>query len=153
MVTLSTKKYIYKAKDIENDLWHIGYYAYDVQNNIHYILVNEIDIKSSGRNYVLKLYQVKEDTICRFTGLTDCLGKDYYEHDIIELPDEDSDCGIAYIYEIIYSDEDCMWYLSEISSAESLALGEFNTNEFYYIGNIFDNPELLKVGENNGKEN
>ena len=40
-----------------------------------------------------------------------------------------------------------------IFNAELYALGEFKADEFFYAGNIFDNPELFGTGGRDGEEN
>lgn len=155
---MDADKYICKAKDIYEGLWRIGYYVYDFKTNTHYIMSNEIICGNAGSkptrmDFSLSTYEINPDTLCRFTGMTDCAKRQYFEHDIIELPDEDSDCGMVFRYEITYDENDCMWYISDIFNAELYALGEFKTDEFFYAGNIFDNPELFEAGGKDGEEN
>lgn len=140
-------KCIYKAKRKGFDEWYIGYYAYDFKLDTHYILVNTTD----GH---MDTYVIDVNTLCRFTCLIDSYGRRFFEHDIVELPDEDSDCGLCFRYEIMYDEGDCAWFLNDVFNAESYSLGEFKADELYYAGNIFDNPELLEdTGDKDEEEN
>ena len=139
-------KCIYKAKS--NNKWYIGCYVYDSKLDTHYLLVNNEDANC------MDTHVIDVNTLCRFTCMTDCTGRKFFEHDIVELPDEDSDCGLCFRYEIMYDEGDCAWFLNDVFNAECYSLGEFKADELYYAGNIFDNPELLEdTGERNEEEN
>jgi uncharacterized phage protein (TIGR01671 family) len=90
-------------------------------------------------------YHVKPDTVGQFTGLKDCNVKEIYEGDIIE-----SKFGIR---QLIKYDDDSATFL-----AYKLPLNEFDNGchiennwvvnfEKKVIGNVFNNPELLKKEE------
>ena len=72
--------------------------------------------------------------IMQYTGLKDKNGKEIYEGDILE----------------VYGGE-CINYLVE--SLYSIFYDRINTElEYEIIGNIHENPELLKGGDNNGQQ-
>lgn len=50
-------------------------------------------------------------------------------------------------YAIVFSDDSLTWNADSIFSSETLELGEFCYSEIDVIGNVFDNPELMEVGE------
>ena len=80
---------------------------------------------------------VNSDTIGQFTGITDKNGTEIYEGDVLRFYDEESVLQVVVKWEnrgfrFVYLDEqwvDCSW------PAEDMEI----------IGNIYDNPELLKA--------
>ena len=78
--------------------------------------------------------EVEPATVGQFTGLYDKKGKEIYEGDIIQFPDGD-------IVDVEYSDSEC----SFIGGIERL--GVLPTDKATILGNVHDNPELLKGGQ------
>ena len=87
---------------------------------------------TSGRNIHRNITD-KVD-VQQFTGLTDKNGKEIYEGDIVELNDRGVKRRSVVRFDIKDCDESCFhfrsygWYVDEIK----------------VIGNIYENPELLK---------
>jgi len=75
----------------------------------------------------------------QFTGLKDKSGREIYEGDIVEFFEDDNQ-GMLVIKQVYFDDE-----LLEFGLKESFQLfhAQFG-NEFKVIGNIHENPELLK---------
>ena len=88
-------------------------------------------------------YDVRPETICQFTGLTDKNGKKIWENDIVEAWSEGV-CAKGKIkhridgHWIMYPawQNGEMWYLLP---------NENGITTVEVIGNVFDNPELLEV--------
>jgi len=79
-----------------------------------------------------------EYTVQQYTGLKDKNGKEFYEGDIVKLfndPDE--------LYEVVYNDfdNDIVGFLLESDGGRG---DWFDSRKREVVGNIFENPELIK---------
>lgn len=114
-------------------------------------LVNEL---STGKKFILDLCKFDEDTkikdclleveddkVMQYTGLKDINGKEIYEGDILYHE------HFKEKYKIIY-DNECSCFIAEdfYKSYQDVPwdfFGEDYYKNFYVIGNIYENPELL----------
>lgn len=100
--------------------------------------------------------QVIPETIGQFTGLLDKNGKEIYEGDILRGDRYPFNCdGVDnYLVEIVWCDNVCGFYMLThkkpnapvrgISRGNWEQLEEDDIKSFEVIGNIYDNPELIK---------
>ncbi len=137
-------RYLYRAKRADNGEWVEGFYA--VARDRKGIQQHNILIADNDLGY-FKWAVVDPLTICQCTGRTDEGEKLIFEHDIVSYLDGYStDNGFAEAYpvgEVLWDDETLSFQVTERLSAESYEVLE----ECKVLGNIFDNPELLEVGE------
>lgn len=86
----------FKAKRLDGKGWVCGYF-YEENGNT-YIIENRQKESKLNRNLT---YQVDPSTVCQFTGLKDCKGKELFEHDLIHF------VGFSDAAEVIWSEGNC----------------------------------------------
>ena len=142
-------RYLYRAKRTGNGAWIIGFYHWTNWRNPQTKEIVEVTHSILPIDYQ-DSYHVDPSTICQCTGMPDKNSKVAYEHDIIKTP-----VGNAKI----------IWSCSSSPTNHLINVGfkvvflDATANDNYrndlgywigkseVIGNIFDNPELLEVGE------
>ncbi len=84
---------------------------------------------------------VTAETVGQFTGVHDKDGKAIYEGDIVRL----ADVGI---YQVCYNEERCSYELRTKKEVGGFIDNLWSCHSYRYeiLGNIYDNPELLKGG-------
>ena len=113
----------FRAKDFHSN-WVHG--DLNMLSNIPYI---RTDIRHE--------YAINTNTIGQFTGLKDKNDKNIYEGDIV------TKCGTKYI--CIWKDKyACFVFAEKDENGEYNYFQECDKEELEVIGNIYDNPELLK---------
>lgn len=86
---------------------------------------------------------VDPDTIGQFTGLYDTNGKSIYEGDMFDL----REFRIMVVYE---AERGSFILRNKFERSWSLPLDPRFTNHYGIIGNIYDNPELMEKGGQDG---
>ena len=106
--------------------------------------INSVDEDEYGGKFTSETL-IDPETTCEYTGLIDKNGR-RFEGDIFQASDGD------YIqkYIITWNEDSLEWSAECIGDPDgTLPLSEFRVEEIEVIGNIFDNPELLKEGTEN----
>lgn len=155
----------YRGQRADNGEWVEGFYVC-IGGKFPYIFTGLLDL--TGRCTDLECFEVIPETIGQHTGLTDKNGKKIFEGDIFKFSDEIfesyyTSCGTEYNswevenYGVVGFCEDTGRFdFVEYKFNENLVEADLHENhdiEFYefvsdleIIGNIHDNPELLKGG-------
>ena len=131
----------FRGKTHGNGKWYYGSLAYANEiNGAIYFQTGGGLVKTMDWVYVIP------ETVGQFTGLYDCDGKEIYEGDILKWEKD----GLLYAVKFW----DGMFYASVQECNEGIlggfplhALTEHEDRECKIVGNIYDNPELLKGGE------
>lgn len=137
------REILFKAKRIDNGEWTIGSLIQTPYlGNMRSWISSEQDDKArlreiSSNQAVWRAFEVKTDTICQYTGLTDKNGQKIWENDIALRT---SSQGL-FTGKIIYDKNGCLCHREFQTDFEALLIGSDRNIEV--IGNIFDNPELL----------
>lgn len=114
-------------------IWMVGIGAYKTHAAEHLVLNAKGD-------------SVEVVRLCQYTGLKDKNGKEIYEGDILRLTGSTSNLTV----EVVYNEEDTSFVLklTSINEVSARTLGSWLSlgYECAIIGNVYDNPELMKGG-------
>lgn len=93
--------------------------------------------------------EVIPETVCQYTGLTDKNGNKIWENDVVRCYADTDDLGndLYFFYQILWHELYHCWWLSDIHTLEDEYLHQYIPSNIEVIGNIFDNPELMKEGK------
>jgi len=139
-----------KFRGLKRDTWMYGFYCYRRNVDVHLICGNSIEFPVDGK------------TISEFTGLKDDNKKEIYEGDILEFYWNSDSCWgkegtykgyvtfsegvfeVNYIgREKITTESDGCWH--ENSQSDDIKSLISWSEDIKVIGNLYENPELLKV--------
>lgn len=134
------REILFRGKRKDNGEWVYGYLIYDefYNTNVPYIGYLRLD----GAN----IKEVIPETVGQYTGLTDKNGKKIFEGDIVsEMPPMNS---VSYIGYVVWDEKATLFRVVFGKPSNCCILGTYSRS-YTVIGNIYDNPELLKVGDEN----
>ena len=141
---MTMREILFRGKQTDNGEWVEGYYLNQRESltdkKACYIATNN----GYGFNYI----SVIPETVGQYTGLTDKNGRKIFEGDILggfldeEYPEHKTIVAVEW-YE-------GMWVTHQGNCCPDLLEKGDVMDWFEVIGNIYDNPELLKGGTDNG---
>lgn len=132
---MKNKKYVVKAKRIDNGDWIRGYlwngndHAYIIPHNIG------IGYDAKSNKLTATAYEVDKETVCRYVGLAGKNITEIWENDIVKF----DDCGV---YPIWWDEEYKAFGSCQFSDFDHLS--KYRTINLEVVGNVFDNAEMLE---------
>lgn len=128
-------RYLYRAKRIDNGEWTYGYlYGIWERKYILWGMTNDVP----------NMAEVAPSTICQCTGLSDKNGKLIWENDICIITDGTLDEEDGY-FRLDWEIDRAMFEFEGTGICANF--DNVSGYDCEVVGNIFDNPELLEVGE------
>lgn len=118
----------FKAKRLDNGEWVKG----DLVHSTSYVGISYPSDEFSDLPIV---HRVDPSTVCQFTGLKDCEGKEVWDHDLLQSQ------GTGISYEVSYSQEEGGFIVKEsVCGARLLTFlcAALTLFKFKVIGNKFD---------------
>lgn len=129
---------LFKAKTKDGKRWVQGYYFAKPILEKHYIICDEAQ------------WEIDKDTLCRYTGFTDKNGNKIWENDICQCAYKGgiTECFVVKFGRNVLGNHKTFGFYASWALTDS-----YRTDICFWveergaesIGNIFDNPELLKV--------
>lgn len=132
------REILFRGKEVSSQKWVYGFYVHvpcgRFGKDEHIIQT----ISKNGR--MATLYDVNSSTVGQFTGVTDKNGNKIFEGDIVDILCENEETGL------IEWDKDTARFIVSAYSFEADFDNYYGT-DLEVIGNIHDNPELIKRDE------
>lgn len=124
----------YLGKIIPKGKWLKGWYFLNQrkQETEHCLIMPYMNGEKGRAELV-----IDPDTLCQFTGLRDVNKKPIYQGDIIK--DE-----VGEIYEVCWYDDLAAFIAEIVCNKKPFMMMDIDPDKCEIIGNVFDNPELLK---------
>lgn len=141
------REIIFRGKSSVTNEWVYGSLV-KVGNENHIVGFDEVDLDGHHIRYCSdRPVFTKQGTIGQFTGLCDKNSKEIYEGDIVRIYDGERCFNI-----VVKWSKEAMAFMACYCDGNQSPLSWFSgllsgTHETEVIGNIHDNPELLKGGE------
>ena len=128
------REILFRGKRTDNGTWAYGYL---------FCIWERTYLCWGTTNDVPNMKEVIPETVGQYTGLTDKNGKRIFEGDIVSLVKHD-----GLIYKVVYVP--CRYELVNSKGVNCFVLDIYKSENIEVIGNIHDNPEILKGGGENG---
>lgn len=146
----------YRGKRKDNNQWEYGYYFNDRDSNTHFIQGYGYYMSSDGLQRKYFNCEVLPETVGQYLEKNDKNKKEIFEDDILKNED--------LVYVVRFDIERCAYVLDEygipgcmmeygwdedageMCVVDTLQFNDFeDTSGFLVVGNIVDNPELIKI--------
>ena len=146
------REILFRGKRLDNGEWVEGWYQPETTIK-HWNGIQEtvgVTIAYKAEDGFLEDTLVDPSTVGQYTGLTDKNGKRIFEGDIVAQNwydyDEPRDDSFG---KMVFCEYDCSFSVMDVNKDGFMPLGRCGSYhwEVDVIGNIHDNPEMLKGGE------
>jgi uncharacterized phage protein (TIGR01671 family) len=130
----------YRGKRIDNGEWAKGQRLYDEITGKAWIVLSITESQQTEGGLYVYCVEVDPETVGEYTGLPDKNGKEIFEGDIAEVT---SCMDEVYMAEVMFNHME--WELCDVDGGISIHDQIIECKKMVeIIGNIHDNPELLK---------
>lgn len=154
------REILFRGKRTGNEKWICGHLLEQNIPDCHSYIVMSIIAELDNRHIEIMDFDINEvipETVGQYTGLTDKNGVKIFEGDIVKCTDTINDFEFNAVVEFGNPNGEYNWgyqlkFISgEDSNFDILCWVDMEETGAYIeiIGNVHDNPELLKVGDNN----
>lgn len=116
----------------------------DEVDNAFHMWYSEEETLSDFFGWYLPERDGNKDILMQFTGLQDKNGKDIYEGDVVKVYDKRKKNIHYEAIDVIYNERFASWELRATGNTLEYYIVNSFDNVFEVIGNIHENPELLK---------
>ena len=120
------REILFRGKRIDNNEWVEGYLNYNSTRKQYYIM-DDVDTFP---------IPVHKESVGQYTGLTDKNGDKIFDSDVVNILTENEEVGV------VTYDEGCFYVKADGFSVDFR--NNINGDDLLIIGNIHDNPEILK---------
>lgn len=132
----------FRGKHLDNGEWIFGDLIENQGRFFIYHATSETTIEDSDDGCIsIVAVEVNPATVGQFTGLKDKNGREIYEGDVMEIPESDFN---AYIIGTIEYQDDSFFIQSRNGGSAWGLHWSLRKHDASILGNIHDNPELLK---------
>ena len=145
---MSEREILFRGKRKDNGDWIYGVPITDEATNDAYIITSTAgaSLKSEINNMCATGFRVIRNTIGQYTGLTDKNGTRIFEGDIVKITDFHTTAIAAVKYGSTNESTSWGWYFDDNDGHAYFLMSKAFCKDYnaIIIGNIHDNPELLK---------
>lgn len=134
---LNLREILFRGKREDNGDWVEGYYVL----NVYLPGTIEEKICPTIQPFGRQGHAVLPDTVGQYIGKDDKNGAKIYEGDILE--------GAWGDRLVVYYDSCYLAFRVKNSSGQERDISYYDNGKLVVVGNIYDNPELLKEGNKN----
>ena len=110
-----------------------------------------VDDEGYAKFEYLNAYEVIPESVSEFTGLTDKNGKKIFEGDVVKYKNTDgikfNGVALTVIGKVVYNEKNASFAISGKDEIGAKHYDYFPIKNIEVVGNIHDNPELLKGGD------